>query len=97
MTRFRTLSRRRGLSLVEVQIETGVTHQIRVHLAAIGHPVVADSLYGKERPDPWGLTRHFLHAHRLEFEHPVRGKKKVVESPLPDELKQVLDHLGMAP
>ncbi len=96
VTRFRTLSQRRGLSLIEIQIETGVTHQIRVHLAAIGHPVAGDTLYGKDRSDPLGLTRHFLHAHRLEFEHPVTGKKRVVESPLPDELKQVLDHLGMA-
>lgn len=96
VTRFRALSHRHELSLLEVQIETGVTHQIRVHLAAIGHPVVGDSLYGKDRSDPLGLTRHFLHAHHVRFEHPGTRKQMVVESPLPDELKQVLNHLGMA-
>jgi 23S rRNA pseudouridine1911/1915/1917 synthase len=81
-----------GLSLVEVELETGRTHQIRVHLAAIGHPVVGDPVYGAP-PFP-GLGRTWLHAARLELDHPSTGARLVVESPLPPELAAVLDRLG---
>ena len=77
-------------ALLRVDLETGRTHQIRVHLAAIGLPVVGDSVYGV--PDP-ALGRQFLHATRLAFEHPFTGTRVEVESPLPGELARYLDEL----
>ena len=77
-------------ALLRVDLETGRTHQIRVHLGAIGLPVVGDSVYGA--PDP-ALGRQFLHATRLAFDHPLTGKRLDVESPLPGELQRYLDDL----
>jgi 23S rRNA pseudouridine1911/1915/1917 synthase len=74
-------------ALLRVWLETGRTHQIRVHLAAIGLPVVGDPLYGTPEP---GLRRQFLHAARLAFVHPVTGAQVDVASPLPAELEAVL-------
>jgi 23S rRNA pseudouridine1911/1915/1917 synthase len=71
------------MTLVEVGITTGVLHQIRAHLAFIGHPLVGDLLY--EGPELPGLTRHFLHAAALGFTHPD-GTRVRYESPLPPEL-----------
>ncbi len=81
-----------GLSLLRVRLETGRTHQIRVHMSAIGHPVVGDAVYGAAR-EP-AVPRMFLHAARLGFDHPVTGERVVVEAPLPADLATVLDHLG---
>ena len=75
-------------------METGVMHQIRVHLAAIGHPIVGDSLYASER-DPMELGRHFLHACRLEFAHPTNGVPIGVGSPLPSELTNFLERMAI--
>jgi 23S rRNA pseudouridine1911/1915/1917 synthase len=72
-------------ALLDVSLETGRTHQIRVHLAAIGLPVAGDHVYG--RPRELGLERQFLHAARLAFPHPFTGERVAVESPLPDELQ----------
>ncbi len=74
-------------ALLDVRLETGRTHQIRVHLAAIGLPVIGDPVYGV--PDEQ-LKRQFLHAWRLAFPHPVSGKPVEVESPLPPELQSAL-------
>ena len=98
VTWFRVLEKFDGASLLEVRLETGRTHQIRAHLASIGHPVVGDAAYGR---DPslarkLGLTRPFLHARKLAFEHPVTGERIEVESELPDELARVLDALRSA-
>jgi 23S rRNA pseudouridine1911/1915/1917 synthase len=93
LTRFRLLGYAQGFSLLEVEIETGVTHQIRVHLEASGHPLVGDPLYGKDRSDPFGLGRQFLHAFYLGFRHPRDGHSVTIESPLPDDLRQVVDRL----
>jgi 23S rRNA pseudouridine1911/1915/1917 synthase len=78
-----------GRSLLEVELETGRTHQIRVHLAAIGHPVVGDPLYGHR--EELGLRRQFLHASRLRFPHPVTGDEVDVSSPLPPDLAEALE------
>lgn len=82
-------------TLVEVKIETGRTHQIRVHLQALGHPVAGDTLYGAPRhigspPNALTLDRNFLHATRLVFRHPKTDKTIAIESPLPPELEDLL-------
>ena len=77
-------------ALLRVDLETGRTHQIRVHLAAIGLPIVGDPVYGVPEP---ALGRQFLHASRLAFEHPLTGERLEVESPLPAELAGYLEEL----
>ena len=90
----------KALTLARVAIHTGRTHQIRVHLSAIGHPIVGDPLYGGVRRRVPGdlravahLSRPFLHAARLAFAHPADGRRMEFESPLPDDLQRVLDEL----
>lgn len=79
-------------SLLEVNLETGRTHQIRVHLAWLKCPVVGDTVYGRKR-NPLGLERQFLHAWRLKFQHPRTGESLALEAPLPRDLQAVLDSL----
>ena len=90
LTRFRRLAATKNVSLLEIQMETGVTHQIRVHLAALGHPIVGDALYGSHDQDAFDLHRHFLHSCGLEFIHPAKTTMLKLASPLPLELRQVL-------
>ena len=90
LTRYQKLWDINGLSFLEIAMETGVTHQIRVHLAAIGHSIVGDLLYGGEIRENFGLKRHFLHAHSLEFFHPGDHRVVRAESKLPAELKAVV-------
>jgi 23S rRNA pseudouridine1911/1915/1917 synthase len=78
-------------ALLRVRLVTGRTHQIRVHLAAIGLPVVGDAVYGVPEPS---LGRQFLHAGRLVFPHPFTDERVEVESPLPPELEQFLAQIG---
>jgi 23S rRNA pseudouridine1911/1915/1917 synthase len=89
-----------GVTLVHVAIQTGRTHQIRVHLSAIGHPIVGDAVYGGLRTRVPGdlrpvlaLERPFLHAGRLVFHHPSDGRKMEFEAPLPHDLQLVLDQI----
>jgi 23S rRNA pseudouridine1911/1915/1917 synthase len=89
----RVLARSGGAALVEVRIHTGVLHQVRAHLAAIGAPVLGDVAYGG-RPLP-SLGRLFLHARSLEVTHPSSRRRLRVESPLPAELSAALDTLGL--
>jgi 23S rRNA pseudouridine1911/1915/1917 synthase len=77
---------------LECRLESGRTHQIRVHLAAVGHPVVGDVSYGGQR-DTFVMARPFLHAAQLGFEHPVTGEPLLFESPLPSDLASVLARL----
>ena len=79
-------------TLLRVRLQTGRTHQIRVHMRAIGHPVCGDREYG--RADLFGLQRQFLHAARLAFAHPVSGRPVDVSSPLPADLQAALDEAG---
>lgn len=79
---------RLGYSLLEVVLETGRTHQIRVHLSFIGHPLMGDGVYGRSSPL---LGRQFLHANRLGFRHPATGEPVEFRSELPPELSSVLD------
>jgi len=79
-------------SLLELEPETGRTHQIRVHLAWLGHPVVGDAVYGY-RKQRLLQQRHFLHAHRLELTHPASGSPLCLSAPLPDDLLALLQRL----
>ena len=81
------------VSRVACRLETGRTHQIRVHLAAIGHPLVGDGTYGGER-SRLVLDRPFLHAAHLAFDHPVTGARLAFDAPLPADLREILDGLG---
>jgi 23S rRNA pseudouridine955/2504/2580 synthase len=99
-TRWRVLRQGGEATLLAVSLETGRTHQIRRHLAAIGHPVAGDKKYGdfgfnREARARWGLQRLFLHAERLEVPHPETGARLRVEAPLPPELEEVLRRAGM--
>ena len=89
VTHLRRLEELERFSLLEARLETGRTHQIRVHLESVGHPVVGDRVYGR-RPDDLGLERQFLHSARLAFPHPETGEPIEVESPLPDDLRRAL-------
>lgn len=81
------------VSLLEVRLETGRTHQIRVHMAAIGHPVAGDARYGATRRD-LDVPRTFLHASRVTFTHPTSGERITAEAPLPADLATVLGVLS---
>lgn len=90
-THFVVVERLGDFTLVEARLDTGRTHQIRVHFLAIGHPVVGDPLYG--RRDPLCVGRQFLHSHKLAFAHPKTGADLSFESPLPADLDAVLGRL----
>ena len=90
VTAYRVVERFRGYALVEARPKTGRTHQIRVHLAAIGHPIVGDRVYGKASAL---VGRQFLHAARIAFEHPRTGERVTFEAPLAGELQRALDAL----
>jgi 23S rRNA pseudouridine1911/1915/1917 synthase len=90
VTHFEVLELFHDHALLRVRLETGRTHQIRVHLAAIGLPVAGDPVYGAPEE---GLRRQFLHAARLAFSHPVTGERIDVESPLPPDLLHALERV----
>lgn len=100
-TRFRLLESWGGASLLEAELETGRTHQIRVHAAHAGHPLAGDDKYGNERFNramrSMGLKRLFLHAHYLAFHDPERGRDIEVSSPLDDELRKLVQNLESRP
>lgn len=90
VTHYSVKKRLPGYTLLSLQLETGRTHQIRVHLSHLGHPILGDALYGGESTL---LKRQFLHAFRLAFYHPVRQKEMVFTSNLPEELTAVLQEI----
>ena len=103
-TRWRVLARYGAVSLLEIALETGRTHQIRVHLSAIGHPVVGDPVYGgagrvRDVADPVlrarlrAMRRQALHAARLDFIHPVTGRPLAVCAPLPTDMGALIAFL----
>lgn len=87
ITYYRTLKTYPDYSLVELNLATGRTHQIRVHMAHLGHPLLGDDLYGGRRDL---ITRHALHAYRLQFTHPFTHEEITVESPLPADMQKLL-------
>jgi len=95
VTHYETIEAFPAASLLEITLETGRTHQIRVHMAAQRHPCVGDSLYGADPTlsERLGLTRQWLHAHKLGFKHPATGEWVQFESPYPADLQHALDVL----
>lgn len=96
VTHFRTLATTARVALLEARLDTGRTHQIRVHLAHVGHPVAGDRTYGGGSAGAeLGLDRPFLHSLRLAFPHPDDGRTVVVEDDLPPDLRAVLERAGL--
>ena len=93
VTHWSVLARYPGYTHIRCKLETGRTHQIRVHLASLGHPLLGDTVYGAKKPVP-GLAGQCLHARRLSFLHPRTGARVTVECPLPIWFEQVLTKLG---
>ena len=92
MTHWQVLERYPGHTYLRCRLETGRTHQIRVHLASIGHPLLGDTVYGAKKPVP-GLAGQCLHARRLTFTRPRTGERLTVECPLPGWFEAVLAKL----
>lgn len=95
VTIYRTLATLGGYTLVEAEPQTGRTHQIRVHLAFLGFPVVADGIYGKKK-NALGLTRQFLHAWKIAFTLPRDGREVSFTAPVAEDLRKVLNGLGFS-
>lgn len=89
VTHFKVLKRFKNYTLLEVKIETGRTHQIRVHLSEIGYPVVGDTVYSNGKNE-WGIKGQCLHAKSLKFKHPITGKEMFIEAPLPEYFENIL-------
>jgi 23S rRNA pseudouridine1911/1915/1917 synthase len=94
ITRYRVLARSDLMTMLELQLETGRTHQIRVHLAHLGHPVVGDRQYGSRQPT--ALRRQALHAHRVGFAHPMTGETCAFEAEIPGDLAPLVSGLEPA-
>lgn len=100
-TEYQVLKSSSGFTLVEALLHTGRTHQVRVHFSSLGHPVVGDTLYGAPRVLRWDnrscqtLNRNFLHARRICFRHPRSGEPVEVNAPVPGELGELLQLLGL--
>ena len=91
VTHWRVVDARNGHTHLTCRLETGRTHQIRVHMAYLGHPLLGDTVYGAKKPVP-GLAGQCLHAAQLTFTHPSTGERVTVEAPLPDWFTAVLKH-----
>ena len=94
VTHWQVVDSRNGYSHITCRLETGRTHQIRVHMASIGHPLLGDTVYGAKKPWP-GLAGQCLHAAQLTFTHPTTGERMTAEAPLPDWFTAVLTKLGL--
>ncbi|NIJ16191.1 RluA family pseudouridine synthase [Sphingobium vermicomposti] len=99
VTHYRVIDRLRGAALVECRLQTGRTHQVRVHLTHLGHPLIGDPVYGRERKgfksilETLSFKRQALHAKRLGFIHPVTGEKLSFDSALPTDMQELLSEL----
>ena len=92
ITNYEVLDKNDKFSLVRVNIETGRTHQIRVHMKYLGYPILGDSVYGKESKS---VKRQMLHAYKLEFMHPVTGKEMIIKSEIPKDFSEVLERIKL--
>ncbi|WP_374553356.1 RluA family pseudouridine synthase [Sphingobium yanoikuyae] len=99
VTHYRVMERLRGAAMVECRLETGRTHQVRVHMAHLGHPLIGDPAYGRDRKgfksilETLGFKRQALHAKRLGFIHPVTEEPLAFDSPLPADMQELLSEL----
>lgn len=99
VTHYRVMERLRGAAMVECRLETGRTHQVRVHMAHLGHPLIGDPIYGRDRKgfksilETLGFKRQALHAKRLGFIHPVTEEPLAFDSPLPADMQELLSEL----
>ncbi len=96
ITHFKVLERFEGYTFLEIKIETGRTHQIRVHMAHIGYPIVGDMVYSNGK-NPFGVEGQMLHAYHLVFEHPITQKEINLKAPLPEYFEEVLNDLRKYP
>lgn len=92
VTHFKVIDRFDNYTLLEIKIETGRTHQIRVHLTQIGYPIVGDCVYSNGKNE-WNIKGQCLHAKSLKFKHPITGKKLFIEAPIPKYLKEIISDL----
>ena len=92
VTHFKVLKRYDNYTLLELKIDTGRTHQIRVHMSYIGHPVVGDEVYSNGKNE-FGVQGQMLHARYLQFKHPITGKELSLEAPIPEYFEDVLEKL----
>ena len=90
VTHFKVLKRHNNYTLLEVKIETGRTHQIRVHLAEIGYPIIGDGVYSNGKNE-WGVEGQCLHAKSIKFKHPISQKEMFIEAPLPSYFQNIID------
>ena len=96
-TEYRTVASKNGVSVVKIRLHTGRTHQIRVHFAAMGNPVLGDVVYGmKPEQEPYHAPRQMLHAWKLAFRHPVSNKSMQFSAPLPSDFLEALAALGIS-
>ena len=92
VTHFKVIERFGNYTLLEVKIETGRTHQIRVHLSQIGYPIVGDAVYSNGKNE-WGVEGQCLHAKSLKFKHPITGKEMFIEAPMPEYFEYIIKEL----
>lgn len=92
ITHFKVIKRFHNYTLIEVKIETGRTHQIRVHLSQIGYPIVGDTTYSNGKNE-WGIKGQCLHAKSLKFKHPITGKEMFLEAKMPEYFEEVINEL----
>ena len=93
ITHFKVIQRYGNYSLLEVKIETGRTHQIRVHLTEIGYPIIGDCVYSNGKNE-WNIQGQCLHAKSLKFKHPITEEEMFIEAPLPEYFEDVITQLN---
>lgn len=92
ISNYEILDESKNYSLVKIRIETGRTHQIRVHMKSLNHPILGDATYGNSTD---GIARQMLHAYRLKFTHPINKKEMVVTAPIPEDFKRAAKFAGL--
>ena len=90
ITHFKVIKRYQDCTLLEINIETGRTHQIRVHLSHIGYPIIGDEVYSNGK-NKWNIEGQCLHAKSLDFKHPITGKALHIEAPMPEYFQKILE------
>ena len=94
ITHFKVLKRYKDCTLLEINIETGRTHQIRVHLSHIGYPIIGDEVYSNGK-NKWNIVGQCLHAKSLDFKHPITGKNMHIEAPIPEYFENIIKELDI--